>query len=267
MKTSIPCNVVILPEPDLASMAIRASKKLESLGSLFALESGKYYPHASLYMLQLRTETLPKAEQLLADIAASTESVAPHPVRYYQAEGYIDVEYQKTHQLAQLQDKVVSALNPIRDGMREKDKARMLEATGAVRQNLEQYGYRGVGELFRPHLTLTRFADEQPDIESKLPASFRQFGGQFTKLGLFEMGDNGTCIRQIADFDLITKEPARYLITLRSGEQRITGKFDYPEAVERWLNTGLASLTYTHGNVRISPHDVVSVQPIDEKAK
>lgn len=199
--SSLPCDIVILPAAELAQKAIDLSEQLEQHGTLFTLKEGAYFPHASLYMTQLKIADLDKVKAILMDIAANTPLLDLTATRYDQAEGYIDADYARTEMLDQLQMAVVEAINPIRDGMREKDEARMLTTTGKVRENLEKYGYRGVGELFRPHMTFTRFADGESIDTSTLPDP-SEFSGQFVKLGLFEMGDNGTCIRKIADFEL-----------------------------------------------------------------
>jgi 2'-5' RNA ligase len=198
---SLPCNVVILPSNQLAEKAIVASKQLEPYGNLFTLEIGKYFPHASLYMLQLNEDDLDRVKELLAGVANEFHDLHLSAERFYQAQCYIDVEFAKNEQLVKLQQDVIAALNPVRDGMREKDKARMDEATGLALTNFQQYGYKYVGELFRPHITFTRFNEEQPDADKVLP-SITSFDGTFTRIGLFEMGDNGTCVRQIGNWDL-----------------------------------------------------------------
>lgn len=198
--TSIPCNIAILPTSALAQKAIALSQRLEQYNTIFTLKDNVYFPHISLYMTQLKIADLDKVKAILAAIAANTPQSDLTATGYYQAEGYIDVNYGRTDVLDTLQMAVIEAINPIRDGMREKDKARMLAATGKVRENLEKYGYRGVGELFRPHLTFTRFTDSQSIDTRDLPNP-SEFSGQFTKLGLFEMGDNGTCVRKIGEFE------------------------------------------------------------------
>lgn len=201
--TSIPCDIVILPTTDLARRAIVTSQQFaQQHDTLFTLQEKTFVPHASLYMTQLKVSDLDKVKELLSDIAARTSLLTPTTTGYDQAEGYIDADYERTDELADLQMAVIDAINPIRDGMREKDKARMLTATGEARENLEKYGYRGVGKLFRPHLTLTRFTNGEPIDTATLPDS-HQFDGQFVELGLFEMGDNGTCARLIATFNLV----------------------------------------------------------------
>jgi len=198
---SIPCDIVILPTPELTKEAIASSIRLEQYGTLFILQNDTYVPHVSLYMTQLKISSLAKAKELLADIATRTSTLSLVATDYSQTEGYIDADYLRTNEIAHLQMRVIDAINPIRDGMREKDKTRMLAATGKVRENLKKYGYRGVGELFRPHMTLTRF-DDSKAIDTGTLSEPSQFSGQFIKLGLFEMGDNGTCVRKIAEFKL-----------------------------------------------------------------
>lgn len=200
--SSIPCDVVILPSPLLADIAISASQRLAQFDNLFVLEDGKYYPHASLYMLQLKTEDLDKARTLLSNIARATTPLQLTANRYDHTEGFIDAEYQTTSELAGLQNDVIKVLNSIRDGMREKDRARMQEANGLALENYQHYGYKHVGELFRPHMTLSRLSSNN-DTALQVLGDIRAFDGIFLKLGLFEMGDNGTCIRKLGKWQLL----------------------------------------------------------------
>lgn len=199
--TSFAANIVLLPSDELADKAIAVSHQLQEYEALFELSGHGPFPHATLYMTQLRVEDTLKVQGILADLANNTPPFSMIATRYFQDMGYFDPDFEKTDRIARLQMDVIAAINPIRDGMREKDKARMLEATGLARANLAQYGYQGVGQLFRPHMTLTRFAHGRQIDTSALPDP-KEFSGQFTKLGLFEMGDNGTCARKIAEFEL-----------------------------------------------------------------
>lgn len=153
-------------------------------------------------MCQIKVDNLLKVQEILSDIADHTQKFSLVATRYDQTEGYIDVEYHR-EALVSLQNEVLGAVNPLRDGLRDNDKARLADATGAIRENLETYGYRGVGESFRPHITFTRFADNKIVDTSELPP-VGDFNGAFDKLGLFEMGDNGTCVRKIVEFPLTT---------------------------------------------------------------
>lgn len=200
---SLPCDVVILPGDELVEKVVLASQKLAPFGSLFTLEVGRYFPHASLFMLQLREDDIETAKNLLADIARASNPLSLKASRFDRSQGFIDVEYARTESIDNVQRRVITALNTIRDGMRAKDAARMSEATGLALENFQRYDYKYVGELFRPHITFTRFddgSDHAPEARDILPDT-SVFDGTFVKLGLFEMGDNGTCVRKIAEFD------------------------------------------------------------------
>lgn len=198
---SILCDIVLLPSERLAEKLIALSEQFKIANTFFTLDGRQYFPHLSLYMTQLKVDDLDKVAEVLTLEASKTQILDLIATGYGQVKGFLDVEYQRIEALDALQITVVNAINPIRDEMIEKDKERMREATDIARDNFEKFGYKYVGELFRPHATLTRFIDEHGIDISDLP-EFESFSGQFTKLGLFEMGGNGTCIQQIAAYDL-----------------------------------------------------------------
>jgi 2'-5' RNA ligase len=198
---SKPCNVVLLPNKSLADKAIEISQTLRSDETIFTLKDGSFYPHISLYMLELRVNDYEKVQDVLRDISAAQAFQELTATKYDQKMGFLDAEYSITPALRELQDLIVDALNPVRNGMREKDKLRMEQADGIKREYFEKYGYPNVKELFRPHLTLTRFNNENLFDASKLPDA-SVFSGTFESIGFFETGDNGTCVRLLSSYNL-----------------------------------------------------------------
>lgn len=198
---SVDCDVVLLPDEKLASKTIAASKKLASLDTFFTLEKNKCHPHVSVYMLRVKIEEIPKVEKTLSEIAIAQPVFNLIATKYHQSHNYFDAEYQKTNQLSKLQEEIVEVLNSLRDGWLEHVKPQVAKSSGLARQNFEKYGWNTVGELWRPHLTLTRFTNEQPDAESFLPP-VASFGGRFDKLALVEMGSDQVAKRKIAEFQL-----------------------------------------------------------------
>lgn len=200
MKSN-PYDIVLLPAISLAKKAIGLSKKLEPLDVYFTLDNKTFFPHVSLYMLQLDDMGLKKAIDLLSTIASETSTIEAWVNDYHYEDNYVDAEYVKSKELINLQRKVIDKLNPIRDGLREKDKARLNDAIGETRSNLINYGYRFVGKMFAPHLTFTRFKNNQENILQLLPPK-ESFNGKYSTLGIFEMGDNGTCVSEIKSWKL-----------------------------------------------------------------
>ncbi len=58
-----------------------------------------------------------------------TPALNSSSAKFGQVENYIDADYECSDGIADLRMAVVNAINPIRDGMREKDKVRMLVAS------------------------------------------------------------------------------------------------------------------------------------------
>lgn len=202
---TLPCDIVLLPSLKQAELAAQASRQLAPQGSLFILDNQNFFAHASLYMFQMSSDSQEECVAALEKIANET---APQRLQqngyFYQdsghGKGYVDIAFERNAVADALQWRVVEVFNSLRAGMRESDKAKMTDATGLKLENLQTYGYPAIGELFRPHITVTRFPEEiEPDLSGLLNPSI--YTGEFTRIGLFEMGTNGTCIRKIAEFD------------------------------------------------------------------
>lgn len=129
-------DMVLLPEKQLAELAIATSQKLASLGAHFTLQA-----HVLQAVQTLRAGNLPGYEQKLRN------------------------------------------------------------ASGVKKDNLTAYGYDAIGELFRPHITLTRLTNTT-ELPADLLPPVAEFSGTFTALALYEMGQNGTCVKQVFTADL-----------------------------------------------------------------
>lgn len=204
---TIPCDIVLLPAQDQAELAVRASQALSPQESLFNLDNHDFYAHASLYMFQMDIENQERCISALQQLAAQTAVQRLKQDGYFyqdtgHGKGYVDVAFERNNVVDSLQERAIATFNSLRAGMRESDKAKMADASGVKLVNLQKYGYPAAGELFRPHITLTKFPVElTPDLSALPPVE--TFSGVFDRVGLFEMGQNGTCIRKIAEFSLL----------------------------------------------------------------
>jgi len=201
-------DIVLLPQQSVEENSIIVSRKLDQFGTEFTLQADKIFPHLSLYMVNLKMENIEKANQLLSEIANRTTFLKLETLYYTNdfTEGMFEITYKKNDTINRLQQDIITAINPLREGLRTKDPVGHIltdwlsKQEGEIRDNLEQYGYDEIGELFRPHITFTRFITRDTHVKiSTLPLA-KEFNGSFTKLGLFEMGENGTCIREISTF-------------------------------------------------------------------
>lgn len=203
MKNTV-YDIVLLPENRLAELAIATSQTLASLGTHFTLQKDTYVPHLSLYMVRISQEQLPQVIACLQHMAAQYAPVQAIATSYNVGKGfgagYIDPQYEKTAELIALQAHVLQAVEPLRNGHLPGHEQKLQNASAVKKQNLETYGYDAIGELFRPHMTLTRFTREIALPQHLLPP-VSEFSGMFNAVGIYEMGQNGTCVR------IVHKEP------------------------------------------------------------
>ena len=173
-------DIVLIPDRSIEDRVIALSQNLSKYDTYFTLEDGSYYPHLSLYMLRVDDSLISDVSQTLEDIASSQKVMHLESNRYRQHHGFIGVGYEKTNGIEKLQETIITAVTPYRSG----------EDT-----------YDLVGELFEPHVTLTRFRDHNEFNTSELPLP-DSYETEFYSLGLFELGNHGTCTRKIIEFPL-----------------------------------------------------------------
>jgi len=135
---SKPYDVVLIPPREVCKKAIALSERLKARGTYFTLDGKTYFPHLSLYMLELSDAVLPSALMELGKIATHFSPFDLIARDYHFENGYIDVEYVKSSKLSSLQDEIVEKLNPYRSGLREKDRERLLTAEGPEQEYIRK---------------------------------------------------------------------------------------------------------------------------------
>lgn len=195
-------SVAVYPPKAISQKAISLSKTLTKRGSLFTLDGVNYFPHITVYHTQFPLRNIVKVKQLLRQFAAKTKSFRASSLWYRQVEdGYIDVSYRRTKTFKALQRNVIKLLNPLREGViRPIDKKLLSQFSKSERNNIRRYGYRRVGRNFFPHLTFTKFLHHQNDAFFWL--KHQDFSFDVNKIGLFGLGDHGTCRKLIETFTL-----------------------------------------------------------------
>lgn len=203
-------DVVLLPPPDVNARSADLSRSCaEPAPTEFVLREDGPYPHISLYMANLTPGDRAEAVRLLRGIAARTPALHLAGERFVGNEhGMFELFYVKSDALTRLQEDVIAAVAPLRTGLRRLDPVgrvlaeHRLTAPPPARDNLDRYGYDEVGELFRPHITITRFRERawRPGDGALPPAA--DFTATYDTLALCVMGEHGTCTELVETFAL-----------------------------------------------------------------
>jgi hypothetical protein len=203
-------DVVLLPPPAVGRHAVSVSESLLVEGTEFTLGEELRCPHISLYMANFRPEDLPEVTKRLAALAANSAALPLAALRYghNRDEGMFEVFYPRTPAIELLQQEIINALNPLRQGLRHRDPVGRLLAewidrtSPEARRNLERYGYDEVGGLFEPHITLTRFVRRDHQVDLAMLPPLPVFDATCSVLALYDMGEHGTCLAESGRWEL-----------------------------------------------------------------
>lgn len=197
-------DVVILPPPEIAEQAIALSQALATVGSFFVLDGVALHPHLSLYHVPLDISALTAVTEALGTVAARVAPFTLRQATYYPDQGiWVGVRYVAEKTILDLHTSIIEAVKGYRvieDDVRYK--ARWSELSREERKNLEECGWAHAYARYSPHLTFTKLKTPRADVLAHLPQ--REFSFVVDHIGLCELGENGTCIRLVADFWLTT---------------------------------------------------------------
>ncbi|MBT0770148.1 hypothetical protein KIH74_14505 [Kineosporia sp. J2-2] len=214
---------VALPLPTrLRDAAVRASDACAGrIDSAFRL--GRPYPglpddevcepHVSLFMLRLHESRVNELLGAVSGVAARSTPVRAQGERWRpNPQGAPELHFRASPGWGVLQEQVVAAVAPLRDGLRERDPAgdspaelidrlRRQDPGGSRLAQLERYGYDEIAERFSPHVTVAWPRSRSGDGAPPGPEpSFWQ--GDLTRIGVYRMAPHGTCVRPFGVFPL-----------------------------------------------------------------
>lgn len=196
-------NVALIPSEAVGLQAIEMSHMLASHGGRLVLGSTEAYPHVSLYHVPLDPE---KVEAVIETLRKTLAEIGSAPLKQNQYRshdnGFVDVAYEKDEYLLMLHRALLQSLEPF--WAREvRDKENQADISSAQQTSLSQYGWDAAADLFDPHLTFSRLAEPNKDVVAEM--RLQNFSFVSDLVGLFELGENGVCIRCLAIFELQKK--------------------------------------------------------------
>ncbi len=162
-------DICIVPDPATQGKAREAGRRLAGLGVQSTVYDPSLIPHVSLYQLPCPTTNY---AGLKAEARRVAERTAPFRVETegyeVRSSGFVWWKVKKSAELEQLHRKVLSFLNPLRDGLllpgikpdfsgHTAGRSFNPEEMKAVRE----YGTPHALDLFKPHITLGRLVDRE----------------------------------------------------------------------------------------------------------
>lgn len=180
-------------------LSLEINKKEEAY---FVLDSKSFYPHITIYGVEFPTRNLEKVFSEVESLAKKLVGVKFTFQKVATEKGYIGIECDCTEEFRAAHETIIEKLNPLRDGhIREKDNQKSSEFS-EKEENIQKYGHPEVMNLYKPHVTVIRLKDER--VAEKTAAEIKWPVKEFVldRIGIFKMGENGTCIELLKEFKL-----------------------------------------------------------------
>ncbi len=195
-------NFCILPNEKVSEECISLSKTIASADTMFSL-GGNLFPHMTVYMARFPESAITPLVNILKNISTNASAFRIEYAGFYLTPGnYLEVSYKKSTQLINLHTLLISEASQyrVRPGNPNIENY-FAPYTEKQKRNAIETGYDLANELYRPHITLTRYREgsELPDI-SELSADNLSF--PLAKLAVYKADDNGAVYECIKDFSV-----------------------------------------------------------------
>jgi len=206
-KEFIRLNIALKPPEFFAEKAIELSRELgRQFDSHFILDGAEYFPHITVYSPEFPADNLENILAAVKNIAIKTNKLTLRGDQFEAEQGFAGVKFELTDKIKKLHENIVALLNPLReDHIREKYEAPdyKMKFSPEKIDNIKKYGSASVMELYNPHLTIIRLINEEQanKVAKNLKWEIPEF--EASELGIYKMGDHGTCKELVEKFELI----------------------------------------------------------------
>jgi 2'-5' RNA ligase superfamily len=193
-------NICVIPGNAVSEACVSISQSLETDGTLFVLGDGKF-AHMTVYMARFANDALDKVADAAGQALRSTSSFRCIHSGYFMTEGrYLEVSYRKSQDFMALHETLINSVAEYRiNPGKPFEEGYFTPYTAEQQRNAIETGYDLARNLYRPHITLTRYKEgEVPDRFPALPEAELSF--KPSKICVYKANDNGAVYELIKEF-------------------------------------------------------------------
>jgi 2'-5' RNA ligase len=174
--------------------------------TFFIIDNVQFYPHITIYSPEYPQLNINKILKVVERITSNASQIYFRFRKINSNQGFISIGFDYSPEIKRLHEEIVKKLNPlrmerIRKGYLE-DSDYHMEFSQKQKENIKNYGYPDVMDLYKPHLTIARLKNES--LAQKVSKDVNWDIPEFSvdKLAIYEMGEHGTCKELIKEFEL-----------------------------------------------------------------
>lgn len=202
-KDSVIINVCVIPSQDVGDKCVELSQSLKSDSTMFVLDGKNKFAHITVFMARFANGEVPNVLNATGKILKGANSFLCEHTGYFMTEGrYLEISYRKSKEFLDLHKLIINNLkdyrinpnNPFEEGY-------FTPYTEEQQKNARETGYDLAHNLYRPHITLTRYRqDEVPKIFSAFAPAELSF--HLNKICIYKADDNGAVYEKFGEFTI-----------------------------------------------------------------
>lgn len=193
-------NICVIPSPEVGERCVELSRSMGSDGTMFVL-GGDKFAHMTVYMARFPNAAIESVVRAVEEGLKAAKSFCCEHTGYFLTAGrYVEVSYRKSPEFMDLHERMIAAVKDLRDAPGQPhEEAYFTPYNAAQQKNAAETGYDLGRELYRPHVTLTRY------FEGKVPELFPAFpqlalSFDLSTIGVYKADDNGAVYEKLAGF-------------------------------------------------------------------
>jgi len=196
-------NVCLIPSEGVSKLCEQASQSLKSKDTMFVLGDGKF-AHMTVFMARFANQDIEKVAKLVDEAVAEFKTFDCTHKGFFITDGrYYEVSYAKSEPLMKLQQTLIDKISSLRiNPGRPFEESYFAPYNEQQQQNAAQTGYDLAGDLYRPHVTLTRYNEGCTPKEITMPDDM-DLSFKASKICLYLADDNGAVYEKIAGYNLL----------------------------------------------------------------
>ncbi len=202
-KDSVIINVCIIPPSDVGEKCVKLSQSLKSDSTLFVLDGENKFAHMTVFMARFANEKVADVLRVVEQSLRDAKSFICQQTSYFMTAGrYFEVSYQKSKEFMDLHELLIDALKNHRINPGDPfEEGYFTPYTVQQQQNAKETGYDLAHNLYRPHITLTRYKEgEVLEVVPEFPPVELSF--QLSKICVYKADDNGAVYEKLKEFSV-----------------------------------------------------------------
>lgn len=197
-------NIVFIPPKEVANYSIGLCKKMKVNEVSFLLDGINNLPHITIYQLAIPENNLERLVEKLDQITKNFSAQKFIFTDFQEHTGFLGASFKLTESIKRVQEEIVEQITELREGRNilEVNDPAVEDWPENHKRVVVRYGFDNLFDFYNPHITITRLPDfeKAQNLARKLSWPFAEF--ESDAIGLYELGEFGTCNKLIREFKL-----------------------------------------------------------------